>query len=44
MKCEVFYVIVDRLVMNLREIKLSYTDIKNNFEFILKLDTLDVKI
>jgi len=41
MKCEVFYVIIDRLVMNLRKRKLSYTDINNNFGFILKLDTLD---
>ncbi|CAI6360745.1 unnamed protein product [Macrosiphum euphorbiae] len=41
MKCEVFYVIIDRLVVNLRERKLSYTDINNNFGFILKLDTLD---
>ncbi|XP_060846412.1 zinc finger MYM-type protein 1-like [Rhopalosiphum padi] len=41
MKCEVFFVIIDRLVMNLRERKLSYTDINNNFGFILKLDILD---
>ncbi|KAL4143365.1 hypothetical protein QTP88_005703 [Uroleucon formosanum] len=41
MKCEVFYVIIDKLAMNLRERKLSYTDINNNFGFILKLDTLD---
>ncbi|KAL4149943.1 hypothetical protein QTP88_003794 [Uroleucon formosanum] len=42
MKCEVFYVIIDKLAMNLRERKLSYTDINNNFGFILKLDTLDI--
>jgi len=34
-----YSVIVDRLVMNFPERKLSYTDINNNFEFILKLDT-----
>jgi len=39
MKCEVFYVIIAKLVLNLCERKLFYTD--RNFKFILKLDTLN---
>lgn len=41
MKFEVFYVGIDRLIMNLRGGKLSQTDNSRNFGFILKLDTLD---
>jgi len=41
MKCEVFLVIIDRLIINLRERKLTYTELHKNFGFILVTESID---
>jgi len=41
MKCEVFLVIIDRLIINLHERKLAYTELHKNFGFILVMESMD---
>ncbi|KAL4131016.1 hypothetical protein QTP88_008376 [Uroleucon formosanum] len=41
MKCEVFLVIIDRLIINLHKRKLAYTELHKNFGFILVMESID---
>jgi hypothetical protein len=41
MKWEVFLVIIDQFIINLRERKLAYTEPRKNFGFILVMESID---